>query len=140
MNSGRSSGRHWMSSSLMTWLTTPPPVFTPGQISALTKCSGTFMWIFLLLSTRWKSTCSTSGRNGCICTSRNSTCWLGALERHLEDRRVKRFHLADAGKAPVVEFDRHRRFVGAVDDARHLAATAQTAARTRSLHGTRITL
>ena len=36
-----------MSISFITWLTMPPPVFTPGAMSALMKCSGTFMWIFL---------------------------------------------------------------------------------------------
>src|SRR5688572_6479445 len=62
MNSGRSSGRQVMSISFCTWLTTPPWSFTPGDFSALTKCSGTFMCSFLFFSTRWKSTCSTCGR------------------------------------------------------------------------------
>ncbi len=62
-----------MSSSVMTWLTIAPESFTAGETSPLTKCSGTFMWIFLFSSMRWKSTCRISLRNGCICTSRSST-------------------------------------------------------------------
>src|SRR6185295_6406816 len=50
-NSGRSAGKQTMCSSFSTWLTTPPCSFTPGDFSALTKCSGTFMWIFLSLET-----------------------------------------------------------------------------------------
>src|SRR5258706_95882 len=73
-NSGRSAGKQTMSSSFRTWLTTPPCSFTPGDFSALTKCSGTFMWIFLSLETRWKSMCCTSGLNGCMFTERSSTC------------------------------------------------------------------
>src|SRR6185295_3616702 len=74
MNSGRSPGRQAMSSSFSTWLTTPPCSFTPGDFSALTKCSGTFMWIFLSLETRWKSMCCTCGFHGCMFTARSSTC------------------------------------------------------------------
>src|SRR5688572_28444152 len=61
-NSGRSSGKQVMSISFSTWLTTPPWSFTPGDFSALMKCSGTFMCSFLFFSTRWKSTCCTCGR------------------------------------------------------------------------------
>ena len=74
MNSGRSSGKQVMSSSFSTWFTTPPCSFTPGDTSAFTKCSGTFMWIFLSLDTRWKSTCCTWALNGCMLTARRSTC------------------------------------------------------------------
>src|SRR2546429_52153 len=34
----------------------------------------TFMWIFLSLTTRWKSTCCTCSLNGCMLTARSSTC------------------------------------------------------------------
>ena len=73
MNPGRSSGKQVMSSSLMTWLATPPCSFTPGETSALMKCSGTFMWIFLSLETRWKSTCCTRPCQGCMLKARSST-------------------------------------------------------------------
>ena len=73
MNSGRSLGRHEMSTSVVTWLTIAPLSFTAGEISPLMKCSGTFMWILRFSSTRWKSTCRISLRNGCICTSRRRT-------------------------------------------------------------------
>ena len=62
-----------MSSSVSTWLTIAPETLTAGEISPLTKCSGTFMWILRFSSTRWKSTCRISFLNGCICTSRSST-------------------------------------------------------------------
>ena len=73
MNSGRSFGRQLMSSSVAMWLMMAPASFTAGDSSALTKCSGTFMWIFLFSSMRWKSTCRISFLNGCIWTSRSST-------------------------------------------------------------------
>ena len=74
MNSGRSFGRHVMSSSVSHVADDrAATTFTAGEISALTKCSGTFMWILRFSSTRWKSTCRISLRNGCICTSRSST-------------------------------------------------------------------
>ena len=82
MNSGRSFGRHEMSSSVITWLTIAPDTFTAGEISPLTKCSGTFMWILRFSSTRWKSTCRISFLNGCICTSRSSTFVDVAVELH----------------------------------------------------------
>jgi hypothetical protein len=56
--------KHWISSSFITCSTRPPAIFTPGEIASFTKCSGTDMWIFLLASTRWKSTCRMIGRNG----------------------------------------------------------------------------
>ena len=52
INSGRSLGRQETSSSVSTWLTMPPESFTPGAMSALMKCRGTFMCIFLFGSTR----------------------------------------------------------------------------------------
>ncbi len=55
------------------WLMIAPPSLTAGETASFTKCSGTFMWILRRSSTRWKSTCRISWRNGCICTSRSST-------------------------------------------------------------------
>ena len=52
MNAGRSSGKQLTLSSFSTWFATPPCSFTPGDFSALTKCSGTFMWILRSLETR----------------------------------------------------------------------------------------
>ena len=43
INSGRSAGKQATFRSFITWLTMPPFSFTPGQISALMKCIGTFM-------------------------------------------------------------------------------------------------
>src|SRR5688572_21136289 len=74
MNSGRSSGKQAMSISFRTSLTTPPWSFTPGDFSALVKCSGTSMCSFLFFCTRWKSTCWTCGLYGCMLTARSSTC------------------------------------------------------------------
>ena len=37
-----------------------------GEFSSLTKCSGTFFVTLVVASTRWKSMCSTIGRNACI--------------------------------------------------------------------------
>src|SRR5258706_4204723 len=43
MNSGRSFGRQAISSSFRTWETMPLEILTPGAMSALMKCRGTFM-------------------------------------------------------------------------------------------------
>ena len=74
MNSGRSFGRQAMSSLVDDVADDrAADALTAGDTSAFTKCSGTFMWIFLFASTRWKSMCRTCWRYGCICTSRSST-------------------------------------------------------------------
>ncbi|MNR45129.1 hypothetical protein D3C85_1639470 [compost metagenome] len=72
MNSGRSAGRHDTSRSFRMWFTMPWPSFTPGADSWFMKCRGTLTWILSLADTRWKSTCSTSGLNGCIWNARSS--------------------------------------------------------------------
>jgi len=59
MNSGRAPGRQLTSSSVRTRLITADDSFTAGEISALTKCSGTLTWILVSAEMRWKSTCST---------------------------------------------------------------------------------
>ncbi|MNI85674.1 hypothetical protein D3C73_1426910 [compost metagenome] len=61
MNWGRAFGRQVISSSVVTWLMMAPASFTAGEISALTKCSGTLVRRAWLASTRWKSTCRTCG-------------------------------------------------------------------------------
>src|SRR4051794_22764700 len=60
-----------------------------------------------------------------------------ALVRHIEYRRMKRFELQVPVQRMMIHFDRLRRFIRAIDDARHLARAAQTAARTRALRCTR---
>ena len=61
-----------------------------------------------------------------------------AVELHVENRCVKRFVAELALQREVFELDRLRRLAAAVHDAGHLAATAETAARTRSLDRSRI--
>jgi hypothetical protein len=74
MNSGRSFGRQAMSTSCSTWPMIAADVFTAGEFSWPTKCSGTRTCTGLSAEMRWKSTCITSGRYGCIWKSRSSTC------------------------------------------------------------------
>ena len=73
MKPGRSAGRQVISTSFITWPMMPPESFTAGEISWLTKRSGTRMVIFSSAATRWKSMWSTCGLYGCHCTSRSST-------------------------------------------------------------------
>src|SRR5882672_7544019 len=73
-NSGRSAGRQRISMSFRTWVMRPPCSLIAGDFSALTKCSGTLMWIFWSAATRWKSMCCTSAFHGCMLTARSRTC------------------------------------------------------------------
>ena len=120
MNSGRSSGKQVMSISFSTWLTTPPWSFTPGDFSALMKCSGTFMCSFLSFSTRWKSTC---------CDLRPVRMHVDRAQQHLLLRaaqlevRIEAEALVPQVEVQVlvVELDVDRALVAAVDDAGHAA-------------------
>ena len=73
MNSGSFCARHSISISVITWLTRHLSVLTAGEFSSPVKCSGTFLRSRVVSSTRWKSTCSTSGFQACIWKSRSST-------------------------------------------------------------------
>jgi hypothetical protein len=127
MNSGRSFGRQLMSISFSTWLTTAPPSFTAGESSALTKCSGTFMWIFLFASTRWKSMCSTERAVRVHLHVAQEHLLRLAVELHRQDRRVERLVLERVHQRVVVELDLGRLAGPAVDDPGGLAAAAQAA-------------
>jgi hypothetical protein len=79
-----------------------------ATFSALTKCSGTFMWILRSFETRWKSTCCTWALNGCMLYARSSTGCFRRVELQRQDRRVERFVAQMAVELLVVELDVHR--------------------------------
>ena len=87
MNSGRSSGKQVMSISFRTWLTTPPWSFTPGDFSALVKCSGTSMCSFLFFCTRWKSRAGPAAVDACCRAQQHLLLRAAHLER--QDRGVE---------------------------------------------------
>src|SRR5207302_1428038 len=125
MYSGRSSGRQTTSSSLSTWLTTPPCSFTPGDFSAFTKCSGTFMWIFLSLTTRWKSKI---GRASC-----RERVYIpvgaGSLRRrHTRFSRDWSSDVCSSDLAAEVDLDVFRQIIGQADDVELVEHVADDAA------------
>ena len=61
--------------------------------------------------------------------------FLAAIDAHVEDGRVERLELQMPEERVVVELDRRRRIVRAIDDAGNTAASAQAAARTGALLG-----
>ena len=73
MYSGRSFGRHEISTSLSSCVMTTPDFLPAGDFSWLRKCSGTRTRIASFSLTRWKSRCSNSCLNGWRCMSRRST-------------------------------------------------------------------
>ena len=133
-NSGRSFGRQVISSSFITWLTTPPWSFTPGEISALTKCSGTFMWIFLFVSTRWKSTCSDLRPERVHLVVAQQHLRLLAADFDVEDRGVEALVPQLEPQVLVVELDVDRRPCSPPYRMPGTRPAAQAAARTRALN------
>ena len=69
MKSGRSFGRHRISTSAIRCDTTPPCDLTPGEAASPLKWIGMWMRIFSFSRTRCMSTCWMALRAGCICRS-----------------------------------------------------------------------
>ena len=122
MNCGRSSGRHWMSSSFITCCTTPPPVFTPGAIFGVHEVQRHLHVDLAVLVDALEIHVQHLLPPRVHLVVAQQHLHLLAVHRQVEDRGVERLQLEMAQQRVVVELDVLRVLADPVDDARHAPA------------------